>query len=304
VNANDLILYLIGDKDTGRLAPASTVLGRFGFRYLQWSGTAGSGALRLDLQFTSDVSALAESRFVWLRAEVQNAYIQVRTRGQVTIDADKWPVLQAAGTQSQQWEWRLLPEDIEAIEAETPSTERWRTFKLEVSGMVQIGPEVRPFSGSSNFSVPLSEWEDLLRYLGYGVPPSAANLAGVAVTLHPSWADAQKRLEPARQALRTGDTHRALTLCLDQFAGLAEKPYQATSWLPKLPDDPTQKRESVAGLLAAHCTYLNRVGYHRDSDHPDGTGLQPMPLDHWEAEIALAASQFWLTLALREMAGN
>jgi hypothetical protein len=56
----------------------------------------------------------------------------------------------------------------------------------------------------------------------------------------------------------------------------------------------------VARLLAAHCTYLNRVGYHRDRDHPAGSELPPVPLDHWEAEIAVAVSQFWLTFALRE----
>ena len=301
MKTNDLIVHLIGDKEPGRTWPPTTVLGTFVIRDLHAGGSPGCGALRLSLHFTRNEDSPSEgTRFVSIEAEVLTAREPSQTRGRIVIERDKRPELRVSGTQPLEWEWRLLPADLEAIEAGTPEGDRWRYFKLELHGIVQVPTGTFPIAGSTDFQVPLSEWEDLLRFLGYGVAPSAAQLAGPAVTAHPSWADAERRLASARQALRTGDTHRAMTDCLNQFSALAAKPYRHDSWLPKLPDDPTQKKQSVARLLAAHCTYLNRVGYHRDGDPGDGTELQPLPLDHWEAEVAVAVSQFWLTLALRE----
>lgn len=301
MNANDLIIHLIGDKEPGRPWPATAVMGRFLIRELQAAGTPELGALRLALDFARNEATPSEgSRFVCVEAEVRTARLPLQCQGKVTIPVDKRPELHVAGTQPLEWEWRLLPKEVEAIETGTPPGERWRLFKLDVRGIVQTSSGTFSIAGSGDFRLPLSEWEDLLRSLGYGVAPSAAQLAGLAVTKHHTWADAERRLAPARQALRAGETHLALTNCLDQFSALAAKPYRADSWLTKLPDDPTQKKQSVARLLAAHCTYLNRVGYHRDGDPGDGTELQPLPLDHWEAEVAVAVSQFWLTLALRE----
>jgi hypothetical protein len=301
LNATDLIVYLIGDKEAGRSGPPFMGIGTFTVRELQANGTPGSGALRLSLLFTRDERIPPEgSRFVSIEAEVHTTRVPPRTRGRVVIEANKRPELQLAGVQSLEWEWRLLPEELDAIEAETSPGDRWRHLRLELRGIVQVPSGTFPATGSSDFRVPLSEWEDLLRSLGYGVAPAAAQLSGLAATAHSSWAEVERRLAPARQALRAGDTHTALTKCLDQFAALAEKPYQAESWVTKLPDDPTQKKQSVAGLLAAHCTYLNRVGYHRDGDPGDGEELHPLPLDHWEAEVAVGVSQFLLTLALRE----
>ena len=284
MNTNDLIAYLIGDKDPGRPWPSTSVIGTFVIRELHAGGSPGSGALRLSLHFTRNENIPSEgSRFVSIEAEVQTSRAPSQTRGKVDIERDKRPELRVSGTQPLEWEWRLLPADLEAIEAETPPGDRWRYLKLELRGIVQVPAGTFPVAGSSDFRVPLSEWEDLLRSLGYGVAPTSAQLAGVPATTHPSWVDAERRLAHARQALRAGETHLALTNCLDQFSALAAKPYLAESWLSRLPDDPTQKKHSVARLLAAHCTYLNRVGYHRDGDPADGTELQPLPLDHWEA---------------------
>jgi hypothetical protein len=301
VNANDLTVYLIGDREEGRPWPASGVAGRFVLRELQWSGAAGSGDLRMSLHFTRAEDKVFEgSRFVWIEVEVETTQIPTRRRGLVTIEREKRPQLHLAGTQSLEWSWRLLPEDVEAIEAGTPPESRWRNFRLNVSGIAQLSSGIFPFTGSSDFRVPLSEWEDLLTALGYTVAPSASQLVGLSVATHPSWAEAERRLAPARQALRAGETYRAMTSCLSEFARLVDKPYKSESWLPRLPNDPAQKKASAANLLAAHCTYLNRVGYHLGGDQEDNGDLQPMPLDHWEAEVAVAASQFWLTLALRE----
>ena len=94
-------------------------------------------------------------------------------------------------------------------------------------------------SGTGDFRIPLSEWEDLLRSLGYGVPPGAAVLAGLAVIRNPSWADAEGRLDDARPALRAGETHAALTHCLDQFATLADQTHREDAWRTALPNGPT-----------------------------------------------------------------
>ena len=105
---------------------------------------------------------------------------------------------------------------------------------------------------------------------------------------------------PARSRLRAGEDYAALTSCLGEFEKLESKPYMAASWIPAISTDPVQKQEGVAGLLAAHCTYLNKIGHHKDRKDRDAMGnLLEMPLNHWEAELALASSQVLLAYAIR-----
>lgn len=227
MNGNDLMVYIIGDKEPGRPGPLPASVGGFVIRELQWFGAPESGALRFSLHFTPDEGiALEGSRFVSVEAEVQTRQSPVRSRGKVIIAPDKRPQLNVTGPQSLEWGWTLLPEDLDAIEAVTPPGDRWRSFTLKISGIVQLSSGTFPVTGSSDFRVPLSEWEDLLRSLGYGVSPAVAQLAGLPATTHPSWADVERRLAPARQALRAGETRRAMTVCLDQFSALADKPYR------------------------------------------------------------------------------
>jgi hypothetical protein len=45
---------------------------------------------------------------------------------------------------------------------------------------------------------------------------------------------------------------------------------------------------------------LNKIGHHKDRKDRDAMGnLIEMPLNHWEAELALAASQVLLAYAIR-----
>jgi len=72
-----------------------------------------------------------------------------------------------------------------------------------------------------------------------------------------------------------------------------------------LPDDPDQKKESMATMLAGFCAYLNRVAYHCERGRAGvGELLSRMPLDHWESEAAVASSQILLTMAMRTLARN
>ncbi len=300
MTGDDVVMYLLGDKEPGRVGAPSTPIGRFVFRDVQAGNRSTSEGLRLNLEFTCVAGAgKAPKWLAWLQARVESARIPPRVCGELVIEANEWPVLGVESNQSLRWEWHLRSDELEKIELETAPGDRWRQFALQVAGIAQLGGEVRRVAASSQFRIPLSEWEDLLRSLGYGVPPTETELAGIAVRQHPSWPEAEHRLAEARRALRAGETHAALTVCLDQFSALADQPYREDSWRKYLPADPEQKQTSLARLLAAHCTYLNRIGYHRDRDHPDGSGLAPVPVDQWEAEIALAASQYWLTLALR-----
>lgn len=51
---------------------------------------------------------------------------------------------------------------------------------------------------------------------------------------------------------------------------------------------------------ATVCQYMNRVGHHRGRKPAAAHDkLRQMPLTHWEAELAVATSQYLLTYALR-----
>lgn len=58
------------------------------------------------------------------------------------------------------------------------------------------------------------------------------------------------------------------------------------------------KAEGVAAALAGFCTSLNKVGHHR-APRPAEERLPAMPVDQWEAEMALAAGQYFLAYAER-----
>jgi hypothetical protein len=67
----------------------------------------------------------------------------------------------------------------------------------------------------------------------------------------------------------------------------------------------TRRGVGIAALLSGLATYCNKVGHHSDREWRDESGdLQPMPLDQWEADLAVAVSQFALTYALRLRQGG
>lgn len=294
MKGNDLRFYV-------QVPPAPQYMGKAVFKQL--SADAPNG-VKIRLEFTGFnqfFSAGKTAHWVWLGAEVANQRVPPRTFGRVAIDVLHRPLLQAGEGGEVEWSWALRPEDLEGIEVgQQDAAKNPRYFKVNALGIIQLPEGTFTVTGEGNFEVALSEWIEYLGALGYGVPPSLSGLATAAALAHPSWSEAEKRLKSARDHLRAGEDYVALTACLGEFEKVVSKPYLPESWLPLVEAEPKQKQDGVAGLLAAHCTYLNRVGYHKDWKARDPMGnLMEMPLSHWEADLALAASQIWLAYALR-----
>lgn len=271
--------------------------------FKQLSADAPNG-VKIRLEFTGFnqfFSAGKTAHWVWLGAEVANQRVPPRTFGRISIDVLHRPSLQAGEGGEVDWSWALRPEDLEGIEAADPDAAKTpRRFKVNALGIIQLPEGTFTVTGEGNFEIALSEWTEYLTALGYGVPPSLAALATAAAVAHPSWLEAENRLKEAREHLRAGEDYVALTRCLGEFEKLVSKPYLTESWLPLVAPYPEQKQEGVTSLLAAHSTYLNKIGYHKDLKDRDAMGsLIEMPLNHWEAELALATSQVLLAYAIR-----
>jgi hypothetical protein len=154
-----------------------------------------------------------------------------------------------------------------------------------------VGPQLQ---------VELSRWDRLLQALGYTVPPSQASVVTRGAQEELGWADATKRLENARLHLRHGEDYDALRACLSALEGFVSMPYNAQSWKSGLTSLQDQKADGLAGLLSGFATSCNRIGYHREHQNRDDAGDLPvMPLDHWEADLAVAVSQYLLTYVSR-----
>jgi hypothetical protein len=156
-------------------------------------------------------------------------------------------------------------------------------------------------TGDTTISVERGEWEQHLMQLGFGVPPSWTVGPGATATTHSSWADAERRLEPARRQLRAGEGSNALQSALKEFEAIVTAPYNPDSWKSgQLVPMPEQKRDGVIRALSGLCTYLNKVGHHRSQTERNEQGyLEEMPVDQWEAELVLGGAQFLLAVALR-----
>lgn len=282
-----------------------TPLGRLLFRSVDLMASPRRISIAMEfVPFSTQVAHLGQLRWAWLTAEISNQRAEPRTFGKVHIPVENRPSVNPLQAGQVQWFWWLMPEDIEGIEAaRADSPQAPLGFKVEVEGIMEVQGQIAgavTVTGEGHVQIPVSEWQVILDQFGYGVPPTAAALAGLASVTHPSWVDAEKRLKAARDHLRAGDGHVALTECLSQFERVAPAPYVAASWNKLVEGMPDQKTSSITALLAAHCQYLNRVGHHRGRKPPPGQDeLQQMPLKQWEAELAVATSQYLLTYALR-----
>jgi hypothetical protein len=197
--------------------------------------------------------------------------------------------------------WLLLPEDIEEIELDHGGSgpgAPW-TFQVTVQGLLSGSTGVVAIDGDDTLSIPASNWQNLMRDLGFGLGPGAQTSMSQSTHDHPTWLDAQKRLAGARELLRAGEGRAALAECLSQFEALATLPYRADSWRGRWAVPP-QKDAGLVSAFSGHCAYLNKIGHHRDSK-PDAASREhkQMPLDQWEAELAVAASHHYLAYALR-----
>ncbi len=300
----DFYLYLLvpgGGPDN--------VLGRIMLRGVEQESVAGS--LKLDVEFFQEDNArllperdASPPRWIDLRGVITTNQAPQYAVGEVGIQLYERPAFRPAAPNTRtrvSWTWKLTPEDVERIEqARSRQLAAPLTLSITASGSIQLRDGVYAFSGDGPLTIATSDWEVLLKSLGYTLGPSNLAIVGGATRESGAWRDAERRLEEARRHLRAGKDYDALGACLGELEGLVTGPYKEASWKALVDGMPDQKAESVAAWFAAFATYLNRVGHHRDrtARSPDGD-LQSMPLDHWEAELAVASAHFVLAYAIQ-----
>lgn len=287
-----LHLYLRGDS-----APAQTV-GNVRVTGIE-ADSAGQG-LRLTLAPEAARDLPAAMRWVDLRAHLSSNRTRARSYGRVSIEYEGWPDFRTGRTSF--WTWRLHHTDLDAIEvdrADAPGAPV--SFRLLAEGSVALDTSVWGIGGETQLTLPASEWHGLLERLEYRTPTHLIRLAGEAVVAHPSWADAEGRLDLARRHLRVGNDEEALAAAFREFERLSESiaPYRPNAWENLAPGAVEAKRRDLREMVAAHAMYLNRLGRHLDPQ----TGLPgeraSIGVDHWEAELLLATSQLLLAAVIR-----
>lgn len=267
-----------------------------------------AGRLALHLEFFADEAMKSDPPADWvaMSASLWTGNRPAEQVGLVQIDQFQrppFPPVPLNRLTELEWEWQLLPTDVELVEriraANDPSAPIW--LNLEVQGIVTTPEGVRGVYGDSQINIELSLWQRLLTHMGYTTSPSGLAALSNSVYADDSWREAARRLEPARNHLRRGETYPALEACLSGLEAFVTAPYRDASWKERLASLPDQKAIGVAGWLAGLGDYLNKVGHHRDRQErePDGD-LAVMPANQWEAEIAVASTQLAITYLLRQ----
>jgi len=313
----DAMLYLV---EPGNQQYSSKAAGTFSIRQVQFSGqtyesqrcldiTVESHPLAQPLSVTSGNQQLPVS-FSWLQLEA-HIWTQSNPRREIgTIHIEQSGMLPLGSSRSgpANWLWELLPEDVELAESShSHQANSPFHFKLEIKGIAkmhlpkgELSDIVSLRCSNSQFTIELSHWERLMQSLEYKLPPSHAALAGLSALQHPSWDDATKRLGAARSHLRAGEDYDALRDCLSTLESLVSPPYAADAWMKQLTALPEQKATGLAELFSGMAMYCNKIGHHRSRKERDaGNDLPQMPLDHWEADLAVGATQFVTAYALR-----
>lgn len=200
--------------------------------------------------------------------------------------------------------WLIREEDVEIVDqARFNQASSPIDFSLELSGIAKISDDdnrlfnVIPIrSREKQLRIELSHWDRIIDSLGYSVFASQQSLVSLSTLEHSAWADATERVENARMHLRYGEDDDALRECLSALEGVVSAPYKPASWESCVPALQSQKVEGIVELFSGSATYCNKVGHHRDRGHRDDTGeLLAMPLDHWEADLAIAIALYLLT---------
>jgi hypothetical protein len=233
--------------------------------------------------------------------EVWSQLTRPRLYGRARIRWDSMSRPSLARPSGLEVQWLLQSEEIERIERDHAQVSDpgapWR-FNLLVRGLATGGGGVVAVAGNGQLEIAASDWGGLVEGLRYGPPPGSTESLRVPALDDPSWASATDRLNGARKALRAGEGREALGRCLDAFEAVATRPYAADSWRDRGWALPDQKLAGIVQMLAGHCLYLNKVGHHRDRVRLANEHLA-MPLDQWEAELAVDASHLYLAYALR-----
>ncbi len=304
---DDFYLYL---QDPGSGGP-DNILGRMMLRGVQ--PETGAGRLRLDIEFFQEdnprlLTGLDDPppRWIDLRASIHTFQTPQYFVGNLTIDPYERPAFKPALPNHRtrvDWIWVLTPEDVERIEqARALQLAAPITLGIAVSGSVQLreGGVYAFQSSGASLTIATSDWDTLLKSLGYTLGPSHLGVIVTATRESAAWREAETRLEQARRHLRAGKTYDALDACLCELESVVTAPYTEQSWKALVDAMPEQKGASLARWFSAFATCLNRVGHHRDRTERDAQGDLPlMPLDHWEAELMVSSAHFVLAYVLQ-----
>ncbi|MDA8316182.1 MAG: hypothetical protein M0010_13590 [Actinomycetota bacterium] len=246
--------------------------------------------------------------WLWLEVTISTQTTPRRQVGRVHVDQKGMLPLGPGSAARGTWTWEVRQEDIETVDqARSNQPNAPIYFHLEISGIGKLVDDsgtlydlIAVRSAGQQLKVELSQWDRLLQALDYSVPPSEATLVSRGSREHHAWADAAERLENARLHLRHGEDYDALRACLSVLEGLVSAPYNSASWKSRLTSLQTQKADGIAELLSGFATFCNKIGHHRSRDERNAAAdLAQMPLDHWEAELALGIAQFVTTYAVR-----
>ena len=252
-----------------------------------------------------------------LAVEVRSAIAPYRLIGRVRVNEPAKSSIDPQELRIATWLWEVQPEDIEQVEASRSQTDRLAPIALNVqaSGVARLQPlgvslvasPILALRADKTFwQIESSLWERLLMQLRYTLGPTMEGVAGLAAINHGSWSQAGERLEGARKHLRAGEDAAALRDCLSALEAIVQPPYSEDRWRQQLKDMPGQKVEALARFFSGVGTFANLAGHHRTDNQRDESGdFPPVPLDHWEAELAVANTHFVLAYALRlREAGN
>jgi hypothetical protein len=201
------------------------------------------------------------------------------------------------------WVWHLTLDEIEQIERDrVPNVgSEVTTFRLTARAMASGANETLVVEGETSVQLASSDWISLIHALGYGAPPSLQALAGDALTADSSWNSAQNHLAKARKYLALGEDHEAMTLAYRAVEAITRNPYRTASWSGVIDaaDMPPEKVEVIRGLLSAQANVLSKLGRHPGGDVVAGAERTMLPVDHWEAELAVASTQLLLAASIR-----
>ncbi len=315
----DMTLYLI-DPDNSMYSPRA--VGGFTIRNIDSNGQTLDSMKCLSIeveahgpqQAPAPADANGQQRpftISWVQLEVMISTLTTPRRqvGRVHIDEKGMLPLGHGDVRRGIWKWEVRDEDVELVDqARSNQPTAPLCFHVDISGIAKFIDDSGQFfdivairSGEPRYlEIESSRWDRLLQALGYTVPPSQVSVVTRATLEHPAWANATKQLENARQHLRHGEDYDALEECLSALEGFVSPPYNASSWKSSLTSVQDQKAAGLAELLSGFATYCNKVGHHRERENRNDSGDLPvMPLDHWEADLAVAVAQYLLTYAFR-----
>jgi hypothetical protein len=264
--------------------------------------SAGQGGLRIGVEFRPPETATESRRLVLLLPSIVSAQLTRRTHGRILRTSDPFDQqgLLGAQTTTHWWAWLLTADEIELIESERSAGAEVMVLNLVVAGVATVGAETWGFEGESQLAIGISDWVTLLRSLGYLTPPTLQDAAGRSLTLAPAWGWAEDKIKEARRHLMLGEDREALSIAYRAFDAMSPNPYKS-AWDELLKDAgvPTEKAAVIRSLLQAQAQLLNKLGRHPSFDGSAGSDRTMLPLDHWEAELAIGLAQMLLAGAQR-----